>query len=190
MRATPAQTAVRSLLAALGEDPERDGLVDTPGRVERAWRELLSGREADVGAILSRDFDADGYDQMIALAPIEFVSVCEHHMMPFSGAAAVAYIPRKRVVGLSKLARLVDAFARRLQIQERMTQQIADALEEHLHPIGCAVLLRASHTCMSYRGVRKRGGQMTTSVTTGLMRVDPKARAEFLSLVRPMLGGE
>jgi GTP cyclohydrolase I len=176
--------AVCEMLVAFGDDPEREGIIGTPDRVARAWGEMLSGYREDPRAILSTDFDADGYDQMVVLRDIDFTSMCEHHLLPFHGIAHVAYIPKVRVVGLSKLARLVECYARRLQLQEKMTRQVADALQEHLVPLGVAVLVEATHTCMSDRGVKKPGAKMVTSVMLGALRHDPGARAEFLSLVK------
>lgn len=178
------EEAVVCLLRAIGERPERDGLQRTPNRVARAYDELLGGYEQDPKQILGTKFESDGYDQMIALKGVDFYSLCEHHMLPFIGTATVAYIPAEngRVVGLSKLARVVDAFARRLQIQERMTMQIADVLEEVLHPRGVGVVLSAQHLCMCSRGVNKQNTAMVTSKLTGLFKNDDKARTEFLQL--------
>jgi len=173
---------VRALLVALGQDVTSDGLRETPGRVARSYSELLGGYQCDVPALF-KDFDSGGYDQMIVLRGVPFYSLCEHHLLPFHGIASVAYIPGNgRVVGLSKLARLVDAFARRLQVQERMTKQIADALKEHLAPIGWGVLVRAQHLCMCARGVRAPGSEMITSVMGGAFKDDRSARNEFLRL--------
>lgn len=180
---TDAENIVRRTLQIIGEDPNREGLRDTPGRVVRMWRELFAGYAAAPAEILARDFDKDGYDQMIVCRDIEFHSTCEHHLLPFFGTATVAYIPDKKIVGLSKLARLVDAYARRLQIQERMTEQIAAALETHLQPRGSAVVVEAKHYCMICRGVGKQQSSMVTSALKGLFFDDPKARAEFYQLV-------
>lgn len=174
-------TTVRTMLHLIGEDPDREGLKDTPERVLRSWEELFGGYQADVGKILSTEFSKDGYDEMIVCRDIEFYSTCEHHLQPFFGTAHVGYIPNKTIVGLSKLARLVDAFARRLQIQERLTEQIACALEEHLTPIGTGVVIEAKHFCMICRGVRKQNSIMVTSSLKGAMR--DGARAEFLRLI-------
>lgn len=176
----PEENVVR-LLQYLGEDPQRAGLLDTPKRVVKALQEMTSGHSVDIEAILGRVFD-DPCDEMVTCRGIEFTSLCEHHMLPFTGVATVSYVPTDKVVGLSKLARLVDAFAMRLQVQERLTQQIAAALEEHVHPKGVGVLITAKHSCMGCRGVRKPGAEMVTSALTGLMKDDPKARAEFLAL--------
>jgi GTP cyclohydrolase I len=150
--------------------------------VVRSWRELFSGYGQSVRDVLLRDFEADDYDEMILCRNIDFYSTCEHHMQPFFGCAHVGYVPKKRIIGLSKLARLVDVFARRLQIQERLTEQIAAALEEHLQPRGVAVLIEAKHFCMICRGVRKQNSSMTTSSLTGVFR-NAEPRAEFLALI-------
>jgi GTP cyclohydrolase I len=173
--------AIVRLIEWCGEDPSREGLLDTPERVMKAWAEMTAGYKKNIGEILSVSFDV-AYDEMVILRDIPFVSMCEHHLLPFEGMASVAYIPKERVVGLSKLARLVDAYARRLQVQERMTQEIRQALDEHLDPLGAGVIIRASHTCMRYRGIMK-SGQMITSSLSGRLRADDAARAEFLSLV-------
>lgn len=173
--------AVVRLLQFVGEDPTRDGLVDTPRRVTRALEEMTAGYRADPGEVLSRTFAVD-CDEMVALRGIRFASLCEHHLLPFTGRADVVYVPGKRVVGISKLARLVDCFARRLQVQERMTQQIAAAIQDHLDPRGVAVVVRAHHHCMGCRGVGQPEAEMVTSALTGLMLDDHKARSEALSL--------
>ncbi len=177
-----AARAISELLAAVGEDPSREGLLDTPDRVARAYRERLAGYLADPAEILSRDFASDGYDQMVALVDVPFYSQCEHHLADFTGTATVVYIPGVRVVGLSKLARLVQCFAQRLQIQERMTRQIADALQQHLRPAGYGVLVKAQHSCVKARGVKLETGPMVTSAVGGLIKDDMKARDEFLRL--------
>jgi GTP cyclohydrolase I len=175
-----AQKAVATLLRFIGEDPSRDGLADTPARVVKAWREMTSGYDDDPAEILSRTFDETS-DEMIVLRGISFYSTCEHHMLPFYGTAAVGYLPG-RVVGISKLARLVNCFARRLQIQERMTRQIAEAIETHLEAKGVGVVLRAHHLCMGCRGVRQEETEMVTSSMLGKLRRDPSTRSEFLGL--------
>lgn len=180
--------AVRTLLRTLGEDPDREGLRDTPRRVYQALAEMTAGRDVDVGALLGVQFDSGSYDQMVVLRGIAFTSTCEHHLLPFTGTAAVAYLPSEgaagyRVVGLSKLARLVDAFAARLQLQERMTAQVADALVEHLAPRGVAVVLEAEHSCMACRGVRKAGATMLTSALRGVFLDEHDARAEVFALI-------
>ena len=183
--ASEPQDAVVRLLEYIGEDPTRDGLLDTPKRVLKSWRELTEGYSQDPKDILARTFDVP-YDEMVLLRNIRFHSVCEHHMLPFTGTADVAYIPDPnggKVVGLSKLARLVECFARRLQVQERMTQQIASAIDTHLAPLGVGVVLRAKHSCMGCRGVRKEGSEMITSSLLGVFR-KPEVRAEFLGLTK------
>lgn len=174
--------AVVRLLQFIGENPMRDGLRDTPKRVCKAWKEMTQGYDVDVATLLGVSFDV-AYDEMVVVRDIPFASVCEHHMLPFTGHVTVAYIPNDRVVGLSKLARLVDVFAQRLQVQERMTKQIADAMQEHLQPIGCAVVVRATHSCMCNRGVKKQA-EMITSSLLGALRDNADARAEFLVLSR------
>jgi GTP cyclohydrolase I len=177
--------AVRRLLQHLGEDPTREGLVDTPARVVRALTEMTSGYQLDPAEVLERQFP-DDYDEMVIVRGIDFHSLCEHHMLGFTGTATVAYVPApgRGVVGLSKLARLVDLYARRLQVQERLTMQIADALEAHLQPLGVGVVVAARHSCMGCRGVRKPRAEMVTSAIRGVLRDKPEARAEFLSLAR------
>lgn len=175
---------VRSMLRLVGEDPDRPGLADTPARVLKAFRELAGGTEQTVAAILARTFDDVGdVDEVVAVGPIAFVSMCEHHLLPFTGTAWVAYKPEddRTVVGLSKLARLVEHVARRPQVQERMTSQITHALTEHLSP-NAACVVRAHHSCMGLRGVRASTAQMVTSSLRGLFREDARARAEFLAL--------
>lgn len=173
------EDAVRILLEHVGEDPSRDGLRDTPGRVVKAWGEMTCGYRDDPAEILSTTFDVD-CDEMIVVRDLTFASLCEHHVLPFVGIASICYIPGK-VVGLSKLARLLDCFARRLQVQERLTSDIADAIEAHLDPVGVGVIIRAHHSCMAIRGVRKPG-EMITSTMRGALRDKPEARAEFLAL--------
>jgi len=169
------------LLQAIGEDPYREGLRDTPERVLRGWNEMLSGMRDDPQAILQTRF-TETYDEMVVVSPIEFWSTCEHHLIPFHGTVAIGYVPNGKVVGLSKIPRLVHCFARRLQIQERMTKQIAQAMQDHLNPDGVGVVVRAKHLCMAARGV-KSASTMTTSCLLGTMR-RPETRAEFLSLAR------
>lgn len=189
LRARPsmqeAEEAVRVLIRWAGDNPAREGLLDTPARVVRSYKEFFAGYQADPRELLMRTFsEVDGYDEMIVLKNIRFESYCEHHMVPIIGRAHVAYLPEHRVVGISKLARLVDAFAKRLQIQEKMTVQIADTLNEVLQPKGVAVMLEAAHQCMSTRGVHKAGTDMVTSRMLGAFRTDPSTRREFLSIVR------
>lgn len=178
----PPTNAVIDLLTYIGEDPTRDGLLDTPARVCKALHEMTAGYLLDPAAILSKTFEVD-HDDMIVLAGINYWSMCEHHMLPFYGQATVGYIPKvgARVVGLSKLARLVECYAKRLQVQERMTNQIADAIETHLDPAGVGVVITGSHSCMQARGIQSPG-TMITSRMTGVMHDDPSTRAEFLSL--------
>jgi GTP cyclohydrolase IA len=177
-----AEMAVKDLLMALGEDPDREGLADTPRRVAKMYRELFSGAAADPAAHLKRVFN-EQYDEVVLLRDIDFHSLCEHHLLPFHGRAHVAYLPNGRVVGLSKLARTVDAFARRPQVQERMTCQIADALMEHLVPKGVVVVVEAEHMCMRMRGVQKPNGTMVTSAVRGTFKESAAARAEVMSLI-------
>jgi GTP cyclohydrolase I len=178
--------AVRRILQHIGEDPNRDGLLDTPKRVVKAFTEMTVGYAQDPGDILSTTFDVD-CDEMVVVTGIRFTSLCEHHLLPFIGTATVAYIPGQ-VVGLSKLARLVECYARRLQVQERMTNQIADSIEEHLNPQGVGVVVRAHHACMGCRGVRQQNAEMVTSALRGFMRDKADARAEFLALTRAATG--
>lgn len=175
--------AVRRLLQFVGEDPLREGLLDTPDRVVRALSEMTSGYQLDPAEVLARQFP-DDYDEMVVVRGVSFHSMCEHHMLGFSGTATVGYLPApgRGVVGLSKLARLVDLYARRLQVQERLTMQIADAIETHLQPLGVGVLVAAHHSCMGCRGVRKPEAEMVTSALRGVLRSKPEARAEFLAL--------
>src|SRR5579872_1992369 len=177
-----ARDAVVDLLRFIGEDPARDGLADTPDRVIRAWREMTAGYDQDPAEILGRTFDEPS-DELIVLSGVAFHSVCEHHLLPFQGTACVGYLPGK-VVGISKLARLVDCFARRLQIQERVTRQIAEAIMLHLDARGAAVIVRAHHLCMGCRGVRQPGADMITSSMAGSLRSDATTRSEFLRLCK------
>ncbi|NHN55366.1 GTP cyclohydrolase I FolE [Calidifontibacter sp. DB0510] len=178
-----ATAAVRELLVALGEDPEREGLVDTPGRVARAYAEMFAGMHQEPADVLNRTFDVD-HDELVIVKDIELYSTCEHHLVPFHGVAHVAYIPARdgRVTGLSKIARLVDVFAKRPQVQERLTTQIADALVTHLRAQGVLVVVECEHLCMSMRGVRKPGATTVTSAVRGQLR-DPATRAETTSLM-------
>jgi GTP cyclohydrolase I len=182
-----AEAAVRTLIAWAGDDPAREGLLDTPKRVVRAYEELYSGYRANPEKILDRTFGEIGnFDDMVLVRDIEFYSHCEHHMVPFVGKAHVAYFPVERVVGLSKIARIVDLFARRLQTQEHLTSQIVTAMDEILKPRGVAVLLEAEHMCMAMRGVRKQGASTVTSQFTGVFRDDPQEQVRFMSLLRGM----
>ena len=178
------EDAVRKLVTWAGDDPDREGLVDTPRRVVKAYEEFFSGYQVDPTDYLERTFEeTDGYDEMIVLRDIAFVSHCEHHILPVLGKAHVAYLPNRRVVGISKLARVVEAYARRLQIQERMTAQIANAIETALQPRGIAVVVEAEHQCMTTRGVMKPGVSMVTSRMLGAFREDAKTRLEFESII-------
>ena len=180
-----AEAAVRTLLEWAGDDPDREGLLETPARVARSYRELFAGYEADPRAYLERTFEeVGGYDSLVVLSDIPVVSFCEHHMLPVVGRAHVGYLPTDRVVGISKLARVVHGFARRLQIQEKLTAQIADAIEEILKPKGVGVVIEAEHSCMTLRGVNTPGSFLTTSRLTGVVRDDPRTREEFLHLTR------
>jgi len=177
-----AHDVVRRTLQLIGEDAARDGLRETPARVVRSWKELYGGYSQSPADVLKCDFEADGYDQMIVCRNVQFYSTCEHHLQPFFGRAHVGYLPDKRVVGLSKLARLVDIFARRLQIQERLTEQIATALEQQAQPRGVGVVVEAQHFCMVCRGVRKEQSSMITSSLKGCF-LEVAARQEFFALV-------
>jgi len=179
-----AEAAVRELLIAIGEDPEREGLRQTPARVARAYRESFEGLQQDAGDVLSTIFD-EGHDEMVLVRDISFASFCEHHLLPFMGTAAVGYIPNEsgQITGMSKLARLVEVFARRPQVQERLTTQIADALESNLSPRGVIVVVQAEHLCMSIRGVRKPGALTTTSAVRGQFRTSVATRSEAMSLI-------
>jgi GTP cyclohydrolase I len=179
-----AEDAVRTLIRWAGDDPDREGLLDTPARVVRAYEEFFAGYLEDPVQLLSRTFgEVDGYDEMVVMTDIRFESHCEHHMVPIIGKAHVAYLPGRRVVGISKLARLVDLYAKRLQIQERMTVQIADTLNDVLQPKGVAVVIEGSHQCMTTRGVHKPGSAMVTSRMLGAFRDDASTRREFLAMI-------
>ncbi len=176
------EKAVREILSAVGEDLNRDGLKDTPARVARMYGELLAGMHDDPNTHISRVFN-ENYDEIVLLRDIPFYSICEHHLMPFIGSAHVAYLPSGKILGVSKLARIVDCFARRLQTQERLTYQIADCLMSNLKPLGVAVVLEAAHSCMTIRGIKKPGSVMVTSAVRGLFRKDPRSRNEIMSLI-------
>jgi GTP cyclohydrolase I len=176
------EKAVREILLAIGEDPDREGLLKTPNRVARAYAELMAGLREDPRQHLKTVFK-ECYDEIVILRDIPFHSLCEHHLLPFTGRAHVAYLPAGKVVGLSKLARLVDGFARRPQVQERLTKQIADALMTELNPVGAACVIEASHTCMTIRGVMKPGSLMVTSALRGSFRDNSTSRAEVLGLI-------
>ena len=182
---TEAEAAVRTLLRWAGDDPDREGLLDTPARVARSYRELFGGYEVDPREYLERTFEeVGGYDELVVLKDIRFVSFCEHHMLPVVGRAHVGYLPTDRVVGISKLARVVHGFARRLQIQEKMTSEIANAIQEVLRPQGVGVVIEAEHSCMTLRGVNTAGASLSTSCLMGVVRDDARTREEFLRLVR------
>ncbi|CAG0951532.1 GTP cyclohydrolase IA [Burkholderiales bacterium] len=179
-----AEDAVRTLIRWAGDDPAREGLLDTPSRVVRSYDEFYAGYGHDPRLVLARTFEeVDGYDEIIVLSDIRFESHCEHHMAPIIGKVHLGYLPNRRVVGISKLARLVDVYAKRLQIQEKMTAQIADTLQEVLKPRGVAVVVEASHECMTTRGVHKPGVSMVTSRMVGAFRDDAMTRREFLSII-------
>ena len=178
------QDIIRQLLSELGEDPLREGLIDTPKRVEKSLRFLTSGYSADVDAVLNNALFTVDYNEMVIVKDIDFYSLCEHHLLPFFGKCHVAYIPRKRVIGLSKIPRLVDVFARRLQIQERLTNQIAETIREKIDPLGVAVVCEGTHLCMSMRGVEKQNSFAITSAMLGAFRDSARTRMEFLELIK------
>ncbi len=175
---------IRQLLAELGEDPSREGLVRTPIRVEKALKFLTSGYDADIDGILNGALFTVDYSEMVVVKDIDFYSLCEHHLLPFFGKCHVAYIPRRHVIGLSKIPRLVDAFARRLQIQERMTNQIAQTILDKVNPLGVAVVCEGTHLCMSMRGVEKQNSCAVTSAMLGVFRENARTRMEFLELIK------
>ncbi len=180
-----AEAAVRTLIEWAGDDPDREGLLETPARVARSYKELFAGYGTDPRDYLKRTFDeVGGYDSLVILREIPVVSFCEHHMLPFLGRAHVGYLPRNRVVGISKLARVVQGFARRLQIQEKLTAQVADAIQDILDPKGVGVVIVSEHSCMTMRGVNTPGSRLTTSHLLGEVRDDPRTRQEFFELVR------
>jgi len=175
------ESAVREILLSAGEDPQREGLLKTPGRVARMYRELLSGYTVDPAALVNGALFQAEYDEMIVVRDIEFGSLCEHHMLPFIGRAHVAYVPQDRILGLSKISRVVDMFAQRLQVQERLTRQIADFLTEVIRPQGVGVVIEALHMCSAMRGVKKTQARMQTSAMLGVFKQNPKTRAEFMA---------
>ena len=180
-----AEAAVRVLIQWAGDDPDREGLLETPARVARSYRELFAGYESDPREYLERTFEeVGGYDELVILRDIRVVSFCEHHMLPFLGRAHVGYLPSDRVVGISKLARVVNGFARRLQIQEKLTAEIAQAIQDILKPKGVGVVIVSEHSCMTMRGVNTPGSRLTTSSLLGVVRDDPRTRQEFFELVR------
>src|SRR3979409_335727 len=178
------QDLIRKLLADLGEDPSREGLVDTPKRVEKAYRFLTSGYDADIDQVLNNALFTVDYNEMVIVKDIDFYSLCEHHLLPFFGRCHIAYIPSKKVIGLSKIPRLVDVFSRRLQIQARMTNQIADTILAKVSPLGVAVVVEATHLCMSMRGVEKQNSFAVTSAMLGAFRNNTRTRLEFLELIK------
>ncbi|HUG08132.1 MAG TPA: GTP cyclohydrolase I FolE [Acidimicrobiia bacterium] len=177
------EKAVREIIEALGEDPLREGLVGTPARVARFYEEVFEGIHSDPGEVIDAFFGEEHYQEIVMIREIPFYSMCEHHFVPFHGLAHVAYMPRGRVTGLSKLARLVEGFARRPQMQERLTAQVADCLEERLDPLGVLVVIEAEHLCMSMRGVKKPGARTVTSAVRGIMESNPATRSEAMSLL-------
>ncbi|MET0545974.1 MAG: GTP cyclohydrolase I FolE [Caulobacterales bacterium] len=180
-----AEAAVRVLIEWAGDDPDREGLLETPARVARSYRELFQGYDSDPRGYLERTFEeVGGYDELVVLRDIRVVSFCEHHMLPVTGRAHVGYLPSDRVVGISKLARVVQGFGRRLQIQEKMTADIAKAIQEILNPRGVGVVIEAEHSCMTLRGVNSPGAHLSTSHLLGIVRDDPRTREEFLRLAR------
>lgn len=178
------ERAVATILRELGEDPQREGLLKTPQRVAKAYAELTAGYRVDPQALINDAIFTQDYDEMVVVRDIHFYSLCEHHLLPFYGHAHVAYIPQGKVIGLSKIPRIVEMFARRLQVQERMTVEIADFLNEHLNPGGVAVVAEGIHMCSVMRGVRKENARMVTSAMRGAFQEDPKTRAEFMSFIR------
>jgi GTP cyclohydrolase IA len=178
------QEIIRQLLTALGEDPAREGLVNTPKRIENALRFLTSGYGADVDEVLNNALFTVDYTEMVIVRDIDFYSLCEHHLLPFFGRCHVAYIPRNKVLGLSKIPRLVEIFSRRLQVQERLTNQIAETIREKIDPLGVGVVMEATHLCMSMRGVQKQNTTAVTSAMLGSFREDARTRGEFLTLLR------
>ena len=178
------QDIIRQLLADLGEDPAREGLRDTPKRVEKSLRFLTSGYAADVDAVVNDALSTVDYNEMVIVKDIDFYSLCEHHLLPFFGKCHVAYIPQGRVIGLSKIPRVVEVFSRRLQVQERLTNQIAETIREKVRPLGVGIVMEASHLCMSMRGVEKQNSVAVTSAMLGVFREDARTRMEFLELIR------
>jgi GTP cyclohydrolase IA len=178
------QELIRQLLAEIGEDPRREGLVDTPKRVEKALKFLTGGYAADIDQVLNNALFSVDYSEMVIVKDIDFYSLCEHHLLPFFGKCHVAYIPSDKVIGLSKIPRLVDVFSRRLQVQERLTNQIADTIREKIAPLGVAVVIEATHLCMSMRGVEKQNSFAVTSAMLGVFRNSARTRMEFLELIK------
>ena len=181
------ESTIRLLLRLIGEDPNREGLRRTPLRVKQALQYLTSGYRQNPAKILNRSFTEVKHDEMVIVKEIDFFSLCEHHLLPFFGKCHIAYVPDKKIIGLSKIPRLVDAFAHRLQVQERLTTQIAEAINEHIHPLGVACVIEASHLCMMMRGVQKQNARAVTSSMLGVFRTSEKTRSEFLTLIRGSL---
>jgi GTP cyclohydrolase I len=177
------QDAIRQLLLQLGEDPDREGLLNTPRRVEQSLKFLSSGYRADVDAVINSALFSVDYSEMVIVKDIDFYSLCEHHLLPFFGKCHVAYVPQGKVIGLSKIPRLVDVFARRLQVQERLTNQIADVIQEKIQPLGVGVVVEGTHLCMAMRGVEKQNSFAVTSAMHGVFREDLRTRSEFLQLI-------
>jgi len=178
-----AEKSIREILAFIGEDPDREGLEKTPERVAKMYEFLTKGYHEDIDALLSKAVFTERYSEMVIVRDIDFFSLCEHHLVPFYGKCHIAYIPKGKIIGLSKLPRIVEVFARRLQVQERLTQQIADTLYTHLKPLGVGVVMEARHLCMMMRGVEKQDSIATTSAMLGSFRNDVKTRSEFLTLI-------
>jgi GTP cyclohydrolase I len=181
------QDLIRQLLIGLGEDPDREGLVDTPKRVEQSLKFLTSGYQANVDDVINDALFTVDYNEMVIVKDIDFYSLCEHHLLPFFGKCHIAYIPQGKVIGLSKIPRLVDVFSRRLQVQERLTNQIAQVILEKINPLGVAVVMEGTHLCMSMRGVEKQNSFAVTSAMLGVFREDARTRAEFLELIKHRL---
>ena len=180
---TKIEELIKDLILQIGEDPEREGLIKTPERVAKAWQFLANGYEQDLDSIINDAIFKEDYDEMVTVKDIDFFSLCEHHLLPFFGKAHVAYIPNGKIIGLSKIPRIVEMFSRRLQVQERMTQQIAESLNDVLSPKGVAVVLEGEHMCMQMRGVEKQNSYATTSFMTGLFRKDARTRDEYLKII-------
>ena len=179
------KSLIENILHAIGEDPKREGLLKTPDRVEKSLKFLTSGYDVDIDQLVNDALYNENYDEMVIVKNIDFYSLCEHHMLPFFGKCHVAYLPNGKIIGLSKVPRLVDAYGRRLQVQERLTTQIAHCIEEIVKPTGVGVVIEATHLCMSMRGVEKQNSYTTTSSMLGSFKKDPRTRAEFLSLITP-----
>lgn len=183
------QDLIRQLLISLGEDPDREGLAQTPRRVDQSLRALTSGYDADIDAVINDALFSVEYSELVIVRDIDFYSLCEHHLLPFFGKCHVAYIPDGKVIGLSKIPRLVDVFARRLQVQERLTLQVAETIRDRVHPLGVAVVIEATHLCMAMRGVQKQNSVTTTSAMLGVFREDARTRHEFLELLQGRRSG-